>query len=308
MGGRGREKLAQTAKLHLRPAGLQAGPSYAVPVTESPRHGQRDVSADRGRTIQVAGTAAAVLGVAVVLIAAIVFLAPRSGKPDAAPSDSPSGSADPTPTPTPTPTFDMTRYSIDDPTSLWVVVNKMRPLMPADYFPADLVDVPVKYVNAPQLRAEVSAQVVSMFAQFTAETGLEMQSQSAFRSYATQKSVYNGWVSSLGQKGADLTSARPGHSEHQTGLALDISAVPATCALDQCFADTPQGTWLAANAYKWGFILRYPDGMTAITGYEYEPWHFRYVGVELATEMHNKGIATLEEFFGLPAAPDYPPD
>ena len=112
-------------------------------------------------------------------------------------------------------------------------------------------------------------------------------------------------LAQLGQAGADLTSARPGHSEHQTGLAVDISAVPATCALDQCFADTVQGKWLAKNAYKWGFVLRYPNKMTSITGYEFEPWHYRYVGVELATEMHTTGIKTLEQFFDLPAAPGY---
>jgi D-alanyl-D-alanine carboxypeptidase len=86
---------------------------------------------------------------------------------------------------------------------------------------------------------------------------------------------------------------------------MDISAVPNQCALDQCFADTDQGRWLAANAYRWGFVLRYPNGMTNITGYEFEPWHYRYVGVALATEMHTTGIPTLEQFFGLPAAPDY---
>ena len=252
-------------------------------------------------------TCAVPVAVAVVVVVMVLF-APRTAGPDAAPSESPSGSPTPSPTPTPTPTFDLSQYSIDDPDSLWVVANKLRPLTPADYYPGDLVDVPVQFVNPPQLRAEASAQLVAMFAAFTAETGLEMQSQSAFRSYSTQQSVYEGWVSSLGQEGADLTSARPGHSEHQTGLAIDISAVPATCALDQCFADTSQGQWLAANAYQWGFILRYPEGMTAITGYEFEPWHYRYVGIELATEMRERGVATLEEFFGLPAAPDYAPD
>ena len=138
-----------------------------------------------------------------------------------------------------------------------------------------------------------------------AETGNEMQIQSAYRSYDVQVGVYNGLVEQLGQAGGDLTSARPGHSEHQTGLVVDISAVPATCALDQCFADTDQGKWLAKNAYKWGFVLRYPNKMTNITGYEFEPWHYRYVGVELATEMHTTGIKTLEQFFDLPAAPGY---
>jgi D-alanyl-D-alanine carboxypeptidase len=156
------------------------------------------------------------------------------------------------------------------------------------------------------MRQVASDAVVAMFAAFTAESGgLEMQSQSAYRSFGSQQSVYAGWVSSLGQDAADLTSARPGYSEHQTGLAMDVSASPANCSLDQCFADTPQGQWLAANGWRFGFIVRYPNGKTDITGYEYEPWHMRYVGVELATEMHDTGIQTLEEFFGLPAAPTY---
>jgi zinc D-Ala-D-Ala carboxypeptidase len=211
----------------------------------------------------------------------------------------------PTPTPTPTPTFDKTAQSIDDPNSYWVIVNKLRPLGPADYVAPDLVDVPVSYVYAPKLRADASAAVVQMFADFAGQTGLQMQSQSAYRSYSAQVSTYNNWVSTLGQEGADLTSARPGHSEHQTGLAIDISALPAKCSLDQCFADTPQGQWLAANAWSYGFVLRYPNGYTAVTGYEFEPWHYRYVGLELAKEYHDTGATTLEEFFGLSAAPTY---
>jgi D-alanyl-D-alanine carboxypeptidase len=194
---------------------------------------------------------------------------------------------------------------IDDPSSLAVVVNKTRPLSPADYAAPDLVSVPIPYVYAPTLRAEASDAIVELFADFNNETGLEMQSQSAYRSYSAQVSVYNGWVDKLGQEGADLTSARPGFSEHQTGLAIDISAKPAKCALDQCFADTPQGEWLAANAWKYGFVLRYPEGLTSVTGYEFEPWHYRYIGVDLAAQYHDTGAETLEGFFGLPDAPDY---
>jgi D-alanyl-D-alanine carboxypeptidase len=203
------------------------------------------------------------------------------------------------------PGFDKAALSVDDPASLWVVVNKRRPLNPIDYQPGDLVDVPVPYINPPQLRAAASAAVVAMFAQFQAEMGLQMQSQSAFRSYGTQVNVYNGWVEQFGQEEADRQSARPGYSEHQTGLAIDVSAVPANCALEACFADTPQGQWLAANAFKWGFVLRYPSDKTPVTGYAFEPWHYRYVGVALATEMHGTGVTTLEEFFALPAAPPY---
>ncbi|MEO8263284.1 MAG: M15 family metallopeptidase [Pseudolysinimonas sp.] len=245
------------------------------------------------------------------LVGSIFLFAPRPQEVDVAETPSPSSTQTPSSSPTPRPdaplklTFDRRQFSIDDPASLWVVVNKLRPLNPADYAAPDLVQTPVPHVNDPTLRQEAADQIVAMFAAYTAQTGNQMQAQSAYRSYGVQVNVYNGWVNQLGQEGADLTSARPGHSEHQTGLAMDISAVPNTCALDQCFADTNQGQWLAANAYQWGFILRYPNGMTGITGYEFEPWHYRYVGVALATEMHNTGIATLEEFFSLPAAPTY---
>ena len=161
------------------------------------------------------------------------------------------------------------------------------------------------YANRPMLRAEASSAVVTMFADFAAQTSLAMQSQSAYRSYASQQSVYAGWVEQLGAADADLTSARPGFSEHQTGLAIDVSPLPATCVLDQCFAQTPQGEWLAEHAWEYGFIVRYPEGKTQITGYEYEPWHLRYVWSELAAQMHSTGVSTLEEFFGLPAALDY---
>ena len=96
-----------------------------------------------------------------------------------------------------------------------------------------------RIVNSPTLRQEAADQIVAMFAAYTAETGNQMQAQSAYRSYGVQVSVYNGWVDSLGQAGADQTSARPGHSEHQTGLAMDISAVPATCARSTSASPTP---------------------------------------------------------------------
>ncbi len=245
------------------------------------------------------------------LVGAIFVFAPRAQEVPVAESPTPSTTPTPSTSPTPRPpspiklTFDRRTFSITDPSSLWVVVNKLNPLNPKEFAASDLVSVPVPFVNAPIMRTEAADQIVAMFAAYTAETGNQMQAQSAYRSYSVQVNVYQGWVNSLGQAGADLTSARPGHSEHQTGLAMDISSVPAQCALDQCFADTDQGKWLAANAHKWGFILRYPNGKTNITGYEFEPWHYRYVGIPLATAMHDTGIQTMEEFFDLPAAPAY---
>lgn len=207
--------------------------------------------------------------------------------------------------PTPTPGFDPQWLSIDDPASLWVISNKLRPLRPLEYEPPDLVRVPVPHSNTPMLRREAAEAVVALFAAFRADTGLELQSLSAYRSYRTQVEVYNRSVRDNGQAYADRSSARPGHSEHQTGLSLDIGSLPARCAFDACFGDTEHGRWLAANAWRHGFVLRYPDGKTEVTGFKYEPWHFRYVGLELAAELHRSGAATLEEFFGLPPAPDY---
>ncbi len=220
-------------------------------------------------------------------------------------SPTPPAPGKPSPTPSPGPNFDTSAESITDPASIWVVVDKLRPLNPVDYTPTDLVTVPVPYANAPTLRAEASQAIVTMFDAITADTGLRLQSQSAYRSYNTQVSVYAGNVARFGQERADLVSARPGFSEHQTGLVMDISSVPAVCSLEVCFAGTPEGRWLAENAWRYGFLMRYPEGRTEITGYSFEPWHYRYIGTELAAEMHDRGILTLEELFGLPPAPDY---
>ena len=127
--------------------------------------------------------------------------------------------------------------------------------------------------------------------------GLAMASQSAYRSYGSQESVYSGWVSSLGQEAADLTSARPGYSEHQTGLCCDITDRywEIKCAKT---GDTDTFRWLEANCAQYGFILRFPDGKGELTGVMYEPFHFRYVGVEAAAYMTENKLC-LEEFLAL---------
>jgi D-alanyl-D-alanine carboxypeptidase len=104
---------------------------------------------------------------------------------------------------------------------------------------------------------------------------------------------------------ADRSSARAGYSEHQTGWAVDLYDSD-VCRLKRCFGRSAAGTWVAAHAWEYGFIIRYPDGAVDITGYIWEPWHLRYVGIELSTEMHETGVQTLEEFFGLGPAPSYP--
>lgn len=115
---------------------------------------------------------------------------------------------------------------------------------------------------------------------------------SGFRSYKTQSELYKGYCNERGKETADTFSARPGHSEHQTGLAMDINSVY------DSFADTKEAKWLAENCPRYGFIIRYPKGKESITGYKYESWHIRYVGKELAEELTAKNL-TLEEYFGI---------
>ncbi|WP_233265675.1 M15 family metallopeptidase [Leifsonia sp. AG29] len=211
----------------------------------------------------------------------------------------------PTPTASPTPAFDRYASSVSDPRSPWVVVNKQRPLSPLDYAPADLTYPDLPNINHQPMRAETAAALVAMFRAGKAEAGLDFSVQSAYRSFESQKRVYDADVAQHGQAYADGDTARPGHSEHQTGFAVDISAVPAACSLDACFGTTPQGRWLAANAWRFGFLLRYPADKVAVTGFTYEPWHFRYIGTSLAAELHATGVTTLEEFFGLPGGTEY---
>lgn len=122
--------------------------------------------------------------------------------------------------------------------------------------------------------------------------GYSLPLLSGFRSYETQRVLYNSYVAVDGVEVADTYSARPGHSEHQTGLAFDVGE------LDYGFGDTPSGTWLKEHAHEYGFIIRYLQGKESITGYNYEPWHIRYVGVSVATDIYSRGI-TLEEYLGV---------
>ena len=202
------------------------------------------------------------------------------------------------PSPTGPPPFDRTQLSIDAADSIWVVVDKLRPMNPIDYAPADLVDVG----NGHQMRAEAAAALQQMFGDAAAQ-GLRLNVDSAYRSYTYQQNTFASGVARLGEAQALRGIAKPGYSEHQSGLAADIGG--GGCEIDPCFATTAQGRWVAENAYRYGFVIRYPDGAEGVTGYRYEPWHVRYVGVDLATEMRTEGVTTLEQFFGLPAAPNY---
>jgi D-alanyl-D-alanine carboxypeptidase len=199
------------------------------------------------------------------------------------------------------------QYSLTAPASPWVVVNKHRPLKPANYVPADLVQPRVALAvtgEAAQLNRTTAAAAERMFAAAAAD-GVTMTLASGYRSYATQTVTYNGWVSSQGRAAADTASARPGYSEHQTGWSFDIGDGGGACSFQPCFAEQPAAVWAKANAHRFGFVVRYPFMQHTITGYFYESWHLRYIGVEAATDMRKRGIATLEQYFGLEAAPGY---
>lgn len=233
---------------------------------------------------------------------------PVESTPSSTAAPPPSPTAVPTPaasTAAPRPEAD--QYS--DPASVTVVVNKRRPLNPADYFPSGLVlpSVPLA-VQEPNalLRGETAAAVEDLFEAATND-GVGLTLVSGYRSYQDQVSTYAHWVAQNGGNtdAADRISARAGFSEHQTGLAFDVGQSDGACTLAPCFADTAAGQWMAANAHRFGFILRYPAGAESITGFSGEAWHYRYVGVDVAEDMRNDGTATLEEHFGLPAAPGY---
>lgn len=251
----------------------------------------------------------AIFGVIVVLVlAAVVVLAwPSHQSPKTA--NNSVNTADHTANPpTTNGGFNKTLYSINDASSLWVVVNKGRAL-PSTYVPQGLrpPNVPLRLGDSsPEmwLRPDAATALEAMFAA-AKQSGINLMLESGYRSYSEQVTVYNGYVKDSGVAQADTFSARPGHSEHQTGLAADIEPISRHCEVDQCFENTPEGQWLATNAYKYGFIIRYPKDGQNLTGYEYEPWHVRYLGKDLAAQIHSSG-QTLEQFFSLPIYTSYP--
>lgn len=194
---------------------------------------------------------------------------------------------------------------VDDPNSLTVVVNKQRPL-PQGWEPTDLVKPEGVPGDAERVRAEAAGPLQQMVAAAEQEAGLRLTLLSGYRSYLTQQDVYARLAERTGRANAELYSARAGHSEHQTGLAVDLGSGSGKCTVEACFGTMAEGRWLADNAWRFGFMLRYYDGAQPVVGYGYEPWHFRYVGPQVAAELRASGVLTLEEFYGLPAAPDYP--
>lgn len=216
--------------------------------------------------------------------------APEAPQPERTTTSSPT---DTQPSPPPT-------GVVPDPDDLLVLVDHDR-FLPEGYTPDDLALASVPFisddVDARQfLRRDASDALVRLFAAAEAD-GLPLLGVSGFRSSETQARLFADYVARDGEEAAERYSARPGHSEHQTGLAVDVVGIDGECPALRCFADRPEAAWLSDHAHEHGFIVRYPEDGEAITGYLYEPWHLRYVGASVAAEIHRDGI-TLEEHLG----------
>ncbi len=175
-----------------------------------------------------------------------------------------------------------------------IIVNKYYQL-DNDYYYGELVTMDKAYDN--KSGSKLNKEAYAAFQKLVdagEKEGYHIRNNSAYRSYNTQSGLYNNYKNSNGLTWADKWSARPGHSEHQTGLALDVG-VKNEYSLGK-FESSPEFTWMKNNAHLYGFILRYPKGKEYITGYGYEPWHYRYVGVDVATYIYENNI-TYEEYY-----------
>ncbi|MET3348673.1 UNVERIFIED_ORG: D-alanyl-D-alanine carboxypeptidase [Arthrobacter sp. UYEF1] len=283
---------------------MAGGPAWA-----SRRSFTRFLAAGAGLTVLAACTPEAPAAVTPSSSSLAPAVTSASSSPAAVPSvESTTAAAEPPPQVPAPPSAALPRQSsLTDPASPWLVVNKHRPLTPADYVPADLVQPNVRLAvsaEAALLNSTTAAAADAMFAA-AAQDGVSMTLASGYRSYGTQVATYNGYVAARGQADADTASARPGYSEHQTGWSFDIGDGGGACGFQPCFADQPAAVWAKANAHRFGFVVRYPWMFHPITGYYYEPWHLRFIGVEAATDMAARGIGTVEEYFGVDAAPGY---
>lgn len=183
-----------------------------------------------------------------------------------------------------------------DPT-ITALVNKQNSVGET-YEPTDLVklDVPTVLENPEvnQLR-KVAADALKAMFEDAKKSDIYLYARSGYRSYQTQNQLFNSYVENHGKEAAARFSAEPGQSEHQTGLAMDVTSESVNFQLDESFGETTEGVWLREHGHEYGFIIRYPQDKEDITGYIYEPWHIRYLGVELATKVYESGL-TYEEY------------
>lgn len=189
---------------------------------------------------------------------------------------------------------------IQNSTNTLALVNKQY-YLPEDYVPTDLVRPEVTFsfgeedIEKSLMRREAAEALEKMFLD-AKNNGIELYAVSGYRSYSRQKTLFDAETNRVGEEKAMQAVAIPGSSEHQSGLAMDISSKSVKNYLVEDFEDTVEGKWLAENAHRFGFILRYPKGKESITNYMYEPWHFRYVGEKAAKVIYENNW-TLEEYF-----------
>ena len=181
---------------------------------------------------------------------------------------------------------------VKNPEDILVLVNKNHKLS-KDYVPNDLEKISLKYATEEKYLRKIAKVSFEKLSEEARLRNYKIVATSTYRSYEYQDKLYNYYVETKGIEYADLCSAHPGHSEHQTGLAVDVMGSNNDYDL---FEESIEFKWMRDNAHKFGFILRYPKGKEHITGFKYEPWHYRYVGVEVATEIYQNNI-TLEEYY-----------
>ena len=180
---------------------------------------------------------------------------------------------------------------IENPDNLLVLVNKNNQLQ-SSYIPSDLESISLRFANKDKCLKKEAKEAFEKLSSEASALGYRIVAVSAYRDYSYQNELFNYYVEEKDLEYALNCSAKPGHSEHQTGLAVDVEGENKDY---DNFEDTKEFNWMKDNAHRFGFILRYPKGKEDITGFKYEPWHYRYVGVEIATEIYNKNI-TLEEY------------
>lgn len=184
-----------------------------------------------------------------------------------------------------------------DPTDILILVNKQNraPAVPVTLVKPDVTPTRESVEENIYMRPEAASALEALF-EGAAEAGLTLYATSGYRSYSTQKAIFDRKTAERGEQAANRSVAKPGYSEHQTGLAMDIEGETTLgTGLTEAFGESPEGIWVAEHCHEYGFIIRYPKDKTNITGYIYEPWHIRYVGVEAATEITELGV-TFEEY------------
>ena len=184
-----------------------------------------------------------------------------------------------------------------DPSDILILVNKTNraPIVPVTLVKPNVTPTKPELSENIYMRPEAAAALEELF-DAAAQEGVTLYAPCGFRRYSTQKAIYERKLERMDERQANASVAKPGYSEHQTGLAMDVEGETTLgTGLTAQFGESPEGIWLSENCYRFGFIIRYPEGKRSITGYIYEPWHIRYVGREAAAEIEALDV-TFEEY------------